>query len=118
MVLVTFTIGMINLCLGFAVAMHLGYGPPGLRQTWETMWSALPPLEDDFPTADLSPSAPAEQPAPPDAAALPASVEARGATPAQDEPTATRSPELDEKLVESANPQTQRTEYGVLSTQY
>lgn len=36
-VLLTFIIGVTNLCLGYALAMHLGYGPPGLRATWEAI---------------------------------------------------------------------------------
>ena len=29
-VLLVLSIGVVNLCLGYAAAAHLGYGPPGL----------------------------------------------------------------------------------------
>lgn len=41
MVLLTFVIGVLNLCLGYALAVHLGYGPPTLRDAW-TAISAVP----------------------------------------------------------------------------
>lgn len=34
MVLLTLVIGVLNLCLGYALAVHLGYAPPGLREAW------------------------------------------------------------------------------------
>ena len=37
MVLLTLVIGVLNLCLGYAVAVHLGYGPPSLGEAWETL---------------------------------------------------------------------------------
>ena len=41
LVLLTFVIGMLNLCLGYALAVHLGYGAPTLRDAW-TAISAVP----------------------------------------------------------------------------
>lgn len=41
LILLTFVIGVLNLCLGYALAVHLGYGPPTLRDTW-TAISAVP----------------------------------------------------------------------------
>jgi hypothetical protein len=35
-VLLTLVIGLLNLCLGYAVAVWLGYGPPDLTETWQT----------------------------------------------------------------------------------
>ncbi len=37
MVLLTFTVGVLNICLGYAVAVYLGYGPPGLKEAWEAL---------------------------------------------------------------------------------
>ncbi len=37
MVIFTFTVGILNLCLGYAVAVFLGYGPPGLMEAWEAL---------------------------------------------------------------------------------
>ncbi len=37
MILLTFTVGVLNVCLGYAVAVFLGYGPPGLAETWEAL---------------------------------------------------------------------------------
>jgi diguanylate cyclase (GGDEF)-like protein len=30
---------MLNVCLGFALAMYLGYGPPSMLEAWDTLWS-------------------------------------------------------------------------------
>jgi len=46
-VLLTFVIGVLNLCLGYALAVHLGYGPP-------TLWDAWEALGGPRPTADIS----------------------------------------------------------------
>ena len=37
MVLLTLVIGVSNVLLGFAAAVYLGFGPPGLTETWEAM---------------------------------------------------------------------------------
>jgi len=36
-VLLTLVIGVLNVALGFAVAVYLGYGPPGLWEAWESL---------------------------------------------------------------------------------
>jgi len=36
-VLLTLVIGILNVCLGYAVAVALGYGPPGLMQAWDSL---------------------------------------------------------------------------------
>jgi len=36
-VLLTLVIGVLNVGLGYAAAVYLGYGPPGLRQAWESL---------------------------------------------------------------------------------
>lgn len=37
MVFLTLVIGVSNVCLGYALAVYLGYGPPGLPETWEAL---------------------------------------------------------------------------------
>jgi hypothetical protein len=37
MLLLTLTIGLLNLGLGFAAAVYLGYGPPGLAAAWQAL---------------------------------------------------------------------------------
>jgi len=37
MVLLTLIIGGLNMCLGYALAVALGYGPPGMLKTWEAL---------------------------------------------------------------------------------
>jgi len=36
-VLLTLVIGVLNVLLGFAAAVYLGFGPPGLMETWEAI---------------------------------------------------------------------------------
>jgi diguanylate cyclase (GGDEF)-like protein len=38
----TFLIAVLNICLGFALAAYLGYGPPGLADTWGSLWRHCP----------------------------------------------------------------------------
>ena len=47
LVLLTFTIGIINLCLGYALAVFLGYGPPSLVDGWDAIWGEVLPEEGD-----------------------------------------------------------------------
>ena len=42
MVLLTFTIGILNVCLGYALAVFLGYGPPSLGEGWDALLAASP----------------------------------------------------------------------------
>ncbi len=37
MTFLTLAFGVLNICLGYAVAVFLGYGPPGLMEAWETL---------------------------------------------------------------------------------
>jgi diguanylate cyclase (GGDEF)-like protein len=39
-VVITFIIAILNICLGFALAMYLGYGPAGLNQIWNALGSS------------------------------------------------------------------------------
>jgi hypothetical protein len=36
-VLLTCTIGILNICLGYALAVFLGYGPPGILEGWDVL---------------------------------------------------------------------------------
>jgi hypothetical protein len=36
----TFVIGVLNVCLGYALAVYLGYGPPGLPESWQALTAA------------------------------------------------------------------------------
>ena len=45
-VFLTFAIGVLNLCLGYALAVYLGYAPPSLLDAWDALTSQrLPALE-------------------------------------------------------------------------
>jgi len=41
----TFVIGVLNVCLGYALAVYLGYGPPGLPESWQALTAAAPVRE-------------------------------------------------------------------------
>ena len=43
MFFVLLTIGAVNVCLGFTLAIFLGYGPPGLSEAWEAFSRVMPP---------------------------------------------------------------------------
>ena len=45
MVFLTLVIGLLNVCLGYALAVYLGYGPPGLPESWEALKVDSPPGE-------------------------------------------------------------------------
>ncbi|MHC4403583.1 MAG: hypothetical protein ACYTG0_28335 [Planctomycetota bacterium] len=38
----TLLIGVFNLCLGYVVAVRLGFGPPSLMDTWEVLSAERP----------------------------------------------------------------------------
>ncbi len=42
MVFLTLVVGLLNVCLGYALAVYLGYGPPGLPESWEALRVELP----------------------------------------------------------------------------
>ena len=42
LILLIVTIGLLNVCLGFGLAMFFGYGPPGLSGVFEAM-GPMPP---------------------------------------------------------------------------
>lgn len=48
MVWLTLLVAVLNICLGFAVAVALGYGPPGWWEAREPPGSRSPPPEEEF----------------------------------------------------------------------
>lgn len=42
MVGLTFVIGVLNVCLGYALAVYLGYEPPGLAESWRALTAGSP----------------------------------------------------------------------------
>jgi len=44
-VLLTLVIAVLNVCLGYAVGVYLGYGPPSLWDAWEALSLQRPALE-------------------------------------------------------------------------
>jgi hypothetical protein len=42
LILLTIAIGLLNVCLGFGLAMYYGLGPPGLDGIWESL-GPMPP---------------------------------------------------------------------------
>lgn len=42
LVLLTFVIGVLNLCIGYCLAVSLGYGPPTLWDAWEVLQAPRP----------------------------------------------------------------------------
>jgi len=64
-VLLTLLIGVLNVCLGYALAVWLGYGPPGLSAAWQAL--GVEPATDDRRTGDkeaVPQPADAQQPTP------------------------------------------------------
>ena len=39
LIILTFVVGILNLSLGYALAVHLGYGPPSLAESWHVFWT-------------------------------------------------------------------------------
>ena len=52
MVSLTLLIGVVNLCLGYAVAAYLGYGPPGPTEAWEAMMADPAGVREEDPIAN------------------------------------------------------------------
>lgn len=46
MIALIVTIGLLNICLGFGLAMYFGYGPPGLDGIFEAI-GPMPPVAAD-----------------------------------------------------------------------
>jgi diguanylate cyclase (GGDEF)-like protein len=47
LVVLTFMIGVLNLCLGYGLAVYLGYGPPSLLDAWEALGPRRRPAAPD-----------------------------------------------------------------------
>jgi hypothetical protein len=60
-IVLTLVIGVLNVCLGYALAVYLGYGPPGLPETWQAL-STGSPLGEETDTAGESTDAAGEVP--------------------------------------------------------
>ena len=54
MFLLTLIVAILNLCLGFAVAVFLGYGPPGLLEAWQALVAERPVSDEDALFAGIS----------------------------------------------------------------
>jgi hypothetical protein len=50
----TFVIGVLNVCLGYALAVYLGYGPPGLWESWQALTGAASDLEQAKPVGQTA----------------------------------------------------------------
>jgi len=69
LILLLVAIGMLNVCLGFGLAMYYGYGPPGINGIFQ----ALGPMPAEMPTT--WPIASSELATPSDPPASPAEME-------------------------------------------
>jgi len=107
MVLLTLVIGVLNVCLGYALAVHLGYGPPSLLDAWDAMSGHQPVVEPSI--------EPVEEPAPEAVQSEPDTFddfvpELSGETPLSDEfdeyeplgPAESEAWNLNEKFVETS----------------
>ena len=47
MILTILAIGLLNVGVGFGLAIYLGYGPPGLMEAWEALCADLPRTDQD-----------------------------------------------------------------------
>ncbi len=50
MVVLTFVVGVLNVCLGYAIAVYMGYGPPSLPEAWQAL-AVRPPIPEPDQTA-------------------------------------------------------------------
>ncbi len=69
LILLIVTIGMLNICLGFGLAMYYDYGPPGLDGIFESLGPMPPAAESLIPTALGAPYDPSVAPAAPESTA-------------------------------------------------
>ena len=98
-VLLIFTIGVVNICLGYKLAVFLGFGPPSLSEGWD----ALAGLPSVGATAVIEEPAVPQAPATPAAASDQSPAPTEGASPAEADapPAAEAAWQLDETFVES-----------------
>jgi len=95
-VLYVLLVGLLNVCLGFAVALYLGRRNRDLVR--ENFLSALPGVADDIETADGEPSAPADAEAP-----APADEETVKPDPEQPAPVSEATSASDVRAVETVD---------------
>ena len=91
MVLLTFTIGLLNICLGYALAVFLGYGPPSVSDGWDAAF---------IDPSGQAPSLPADE-APAAVEASPPAAATKVVPAVLPRPTGPAQWKLDEKLIES-----------------
>jgi len=63
-IILTLLVGVLNLCLGYVLAVRLGYGPPGLADAWEVLLANRPPQTTVVPPSssdERSPNAPPQE---------------------------------------------------------
>ena len=78
LILLTLLIALVNLCLGYALAVRLGYGPPSLIDAWEILLADHPQsraIADPVPPTEEN----AAQPTPPSFSAQAGQSAAEGA---------------------------------------
>ena len=100
----TFTIGLVNICLGYALAVFVGYGPPSLAAGWDALVAQSPVAAPvaATPSADLG-QAPSP-PVAPESAAVAEAAESPSPSPSPSPPAPPAAPatwQLDETFVES-----------------
>jgi diguanylate cyclase (GGDEF)-like protein len=99
-VLLTFTIGVLNVCLGYALAVFLGYGPPSFGEVWDAFVvespTAAPAAETQGADLGESPSLPVAS----ESSAVAEAAESPLPSP-QPAPAAPTTWQLDETFVES-----------------
>ena len=111
MVWLTLIIGVLNVCLGFALAVQLGYGPPGLWEAWDVLAQGrvsdhTAEATTEFDAGDLAEMLDDEALADDDdefeTEAYDAIYDDEDGSPASDKPEATQDWNLNEKYVETA----------------
>ena len=103
MVLFVFTIAVVNICVGYKLAVFLGYGPPSLAEGWDAPVDQ-PPVAAATVAAPSPP--PRRSPSPPGRAgsgrlARPRNAIASGATRTRPKPPAETALQLDDTFVET-----------------
>jgi hypothetical protein len=51
LLLLIVVIGLVNVCLGFGLAMYFGYGPPGLQGIFDSLGPMPAPATDSLPAS-------------------------------------------------------------------
>ena len=80
MIFVVLNIALVNLGIGFALALYLGYGPPGIKEAWDAISFRMPKR-----AAPPAPAAPPPAPPPAAEAKEPAATEPAAVEPPKPE---------------------------------